>query len=85
MTKARFKITTAAALLNDGRVIVAGDGRYAEVFDLRNQRYVTAQGSFGDDWMYAAAVTLSDGRVLITGGYNDGMSVTDGAWVYQPA
>jgi hypothetical protein len=84
MSQARFKITTAVADLNDGRVIVAGDGKYIEVFDAHSQRYATAQGSLGDKWMYAAVVVLKDGRALITGGYNEDMAVTNTAWLYRP-
>lgn len=65
----RFKIDRAVALLRDGRVLIAGAGSEAELYDPRNNEFGTVPGSLGDARYYAATTTLSDGRVLITGGY----------------
>ncbi len=79
----RFKITNAAGILPNGNSIIAGDGRYVEIFDAPTQTFHTANGSVGEAWMYPTVTTLRDGKVLITGGYNGNMKPTNKAWVYR--
>jgi hypothetical protein len=83
MVAARFKMTTAVVGLANGDVLIAGDGEYAETFHPRTSDYGTASGGMDDAWMYANAVALTDGSVLITGGYNGDMRITSGAWLYR--
>ena len=84
MTRARFKMPTAVLALGSGNVLVAGDGEYLEMYQPSAGVYGTASGGIGEAWMYACAVKLGDGNVLITGGYNSAMTVTSGAWLYRP-
>ncbi|MBD0285789.1 MAG: hypothetical protein ICV79_10250, partial [Flavisolibacter sp.] len=83
LADSRFKITNAADVLPNGNVIIAGDGRYVEIFDAPTQTFHTANGSVGEAWMYPTVTTLKDGNVLITGGYNSSMEPTNKAWVYR--
>jgi hypothetical protein len=78
-----------AALLADGRVLVAGgqdpDGpsATAELYDGAAQVFSPA-ASMGVARARAAAVVLSDGRVLVTGGLSPGGDATSAAEIYDP-
>lgn len=84
MASGRFKIPAAAAVLSDGRVVVAGDGSTAEVFDPMTHRVERAAGDLGAAVMFATATPLADDRVLIIGGYDESIAVVADAYLYQP-
>ena len=85
MATIRFKLTDAVASLGSGGVLVGGGGEHAELYDPASARFDMVEGSLGAEWSFATATPLGDGRVLIAGGYDAGINVTAGAWVYQPA
>ena len=85
MVKSRFKLTTAVVGLGNGHVVVAGDGAYVEVYNSQTKSYGTASGKLSDALMYATAVMLKDGSVLIAGGYDEDMEISEGVWLYRPA
>ena len=71
------RIYHAATLLSDGRVLVTGGGgnyvtraflASAELYDPANGTF-SATGSMTDTRTYHAATLLTDGRVLVTGGF----------------
>jgi large repetitive protein len=82
----------ATALLHDGRVLVAGGAASsatyadvedtAEVFDPATNKF-TPTGSMSSPRDYVTAVTLSDGRVLVAGGY-DGTGNLSSSDIYDP-
>jgi Kelch motif/Galactose oxidase, central domain len=80
MALARFKLPDAAVLLPTGRVLVAGGGRRAELYDPGTKRFRPA-GDAGGTLSFATATVLRDGRVLVAGGYDDRITVTGHAWV----
>ena len=85
LSKARFKIPSAVAQLRDGKILVAGDGAYVEVYDPASSDFGTAKGSLDAAQMYSTATTLPDGRALIAGGYDEDMEVSAAAWLYKPS
>jgi hypothetical protein len=84
MNRARFKFPNAVAIAGNGKVIVGGGGRRVEVYDHNANRFVVSIGSVEDEWFYATATPLPDGRVFIAGGYNNSLHPTNQTWVYQP-
>jgi hypothetical protein len=84
MNRARFKFPNAVAIAVNGKVIVGGGGRRVEVYDGNANRFMVSGGSVQDEWFYATATPLPDGRVLIAGGYNDSLYPTNQTWIYQP-
>jgi hypothetical protein len=84
MSRDRFKFGDAVAVLPDGRVLTAGGASTAEVFDPRTNTWQSVRGDLGANWSFMTATTLQDGRVLLVGGYDDRIRLTDRAWLYQP-
>src|ERR1700722_5223265 len=88
MNIARFKLPAAAALLPNGRVLIAGGGPFAELYDEATGTFTKVPGSFGSARFFASLTVLSGGTALITGGYaesGNGLPATPAAWLYPPA
>ena len=87
MSTSRFKLPEAVVLLKGGRALIAGGGRFAEVYDESTGAFTPAGGTFAGSRCFASATLLPDGKALITGGYADGDSglpATNRAWIYKP-
>jgi len=79
----RFKVRDTAVRLRDGRVLVAGGGRHAEVFDPRANVFRTVEGDLGEGYSFAASALLGSGDALVIGGYDDRMRNSDGIWRFR--
>jgi hypothetical protein len=88
MSTARFKLPAAVALLSSGKVLVAGGGPFAELYDETMGSFTKVPGSLGAPRFFASATSLPDGKALITGGYAEtggSLPATPAAWLYQPS
>jgi hypothetical protein len=83
MSMARFKHADTTLVLPNGKVLIAGGGERAEVFDPATDTFGIASGSLDEAWFFATATLLQSGKVLIVGGYHRGVVCTAGAWIYQ--
>ncbi len=83
MNTARYKLQGTAVLLPSGKVLVAGGANRAEIFDPSNNTFSYVGGDLGSTRLFATATLLRNGNVLITGGYHDGRSISDGAWIFR--
>jgi hypothetical protein len=83
MAEARFKLPDAVVSLPSGRVVVAGGGASVEAYDPRSRRFRRV-GRMGTTLAFSTATLLSDGRVLIVGGYDDRIRVSRSAWLITP-
>jgi Galactose oxidase, central domain len=83
MSMARFKHAETTVVLPNGKVLIAGGGERAEVFDPATSTFSIASGSLDEAWFFATATLLRSGKVLIVGGYHRGVVCTAGAWIYQ--
>jgi len=84
MKTARYKFRDTAVRLLDRWVLIAGGGRSAELFDPRTEAFETVAGDLGHDYSFASATLLSNGDVVILGGYDDAMRNSDGVWRFRP-
>jgi WD40 repeat protein len=87
MSTSRFKLPYAATLLDNGTVLVAGGGSFAEVYNESKGSFSKAEGSLGAARFFASATVMPGGKTLITGGYAEsegGLPSTAGAWIYKP-
>lgn len=83
MSMARFKHADTTVVLPNGKVLIAGGGERAEVFDPVTGTFGMASGSLDEAWFFATATLLQSGKVLIVGGYRRGVECTARAWIYQ--
>ncbi len=89
MRSPRFKIPAAAAILRDGKVLLAGGAAEVEIYDSATGKF-SPGGSVGEPHYFAAATPLRNGRVLVSGGYSsspgraNGPLSTEQAWIYLP-
>jgi Kelch motif len=79
----RYKIRDTSIRLRDGRILIGGDGEFAEIFDPRTNAFERVNGSFGQGYAFASDVLVGDGDVLVLGGYDDSMHTTDGIWRFH--
>ncbi len=83
MKTARFKLPEAVALLKDGTVLVAGGGEQVETYNPATKTFSIATGHMDTARFYSTATLLTDGRVLIAGGYDAHSLASTKAWVYK--
>jgi hypothetical protein len=87
MSTARFKLPAAVALLPNGKVLVAGGGLSAELYDEATGTFTKVPGSLGAARFFASVTSLPGGKALIAGGYAESggsLPATPAAWLYLP-
>jgi WD40 repeat protein len=82
MNSERFKLADAAVPLGNGDVLIGGGSRQIEIFDFRNQRFISSV-KIDDDYYFSVLTLLRDGRVLITGGYDSRIRPSEKAWIFS--
>jgi len=84
MSVARYKIRDAAALLVDGRVLIAGGGTRLEIYDPATGVFSLLPDRVTTALRYSTTTLLGAGTALIAGGYGGEGLPSAGAWVYHP-
>jgi Kelch motif/Galactose oxidase, central domain len=84
MAARRYKISGSVVRLDDGRVLVAGGSRRAEVFDPASASFQLVGGEANTTFNFSTASLLPDGSVLVCGGYNSGIHLTDQVLRFVP-
>jgi hypothetical protein len=84
MAMARFKLANAVVPLRNGKILIAGGGERVELYDPATRTFSTVKGQMDTARFFSAATLLQDGRVLITGGYDNDNRAGTGAWIYKP-
>ena len=80
LRRERYKLPDAVAVLGTGAVLVAGGARELELYDPRRRAFRTV-GHLPAELAFSTATRLTDGRVLVAGGYDDRIAVTKRAWL----
>ena len=83
MNSPRYKLQDTIVLLNDGKVLIAGGANRAELFDPSKNRFTYVTGDMGASRLFATATRLSNGQVLIIGGYHGNNQVSAEAWLFR--
>jgi hypothetical protein len=84
LAEGRYKFLDAVVVLPDGDVLVAGGGRHAERLDRGLDRFVRVRAALGAALAFSTVTPLSDGRILIAGGYDPNIRTRRSAWIYAP-
>ncbi|MDX2004034.1 MAG: kelch repeat-containing protein [Meiothermus sp.] len=83
MEASRFKIPDALALLKTGEVLVGGSATQVELYNPTTNSFRVARGSLSEELSFTTATLLPSGSVLIAGGYNSRIEVTNKTWFYR--
>lgn len=83
MQNARYKFQGTAVLLQNGTVLIAGGADNAEIFDPKTKSFKAVPGDMGNRKLFATATKLANGQVLLLGGYNRDIAVSNSAWLYR--
>ncbi|GAA1006814.1 hypothetical protein Aple_091430 [Acrocarpospora pleiomorpha] len=81
MIEPRYKIDGSLVPLTDGRILIAGGARIPEIY---NGRFHPVAGSLDAARLVGTATILRDGRVLITGGYDEDITPRAAAYLFVP-
>ena len=80
MNMARFKLANAVVSLKNGEVLIGGGAERLEVYDPATNRFSIVKGQLDRPRYFSAATLLEDGRVLVTGGYDDRNEASARTW-----
>lgn len=83
LREGRYKFLDSVVPLPAGRVLVAGGGTHAEILSPDRSAFRQIARPIGKRLAFATATPLADGRVLVLGGYDPDIRVSNGAWVLE--
>lgn len=84
MASVRYKNAEAVVTLPNGGTLITGGTPIIEVFNAETNTFTIANQTLDTDRYYGTATLLSDGSVLIAGGYDTNIESTKQAWIYKP-
>jgi len=79
------RVSHTATLLNDGDVLVTGDGDTAELFNPASGTFTLTSGNTATARLGPTATLLQDGTVLVTGGGDNAGNALASSEIYNPA
>jgi hypothetical protein len=80
----RFKLPDEAVQLASGRLLIAGGSKTVEVYDPATRKFIVATGQMSAPLHYMSETKLSDGSVLLAGGYPNSDRASTETWIYHP-
>jgi len=84
MRRPRYKHQGTMTPLADGRLLIAGGAGDPELFDPVSAHFTLVPSSNSMAGSFSAAARLSNGQVLVTGGYGNGTGPRRSAWLFVP-
>ncbi len=82
MNLPHYKHNATSILLTNNNVLIAGGANRAEIYNPESGEFTIVSGSMGTQRLFSCATLLSNGQVLITGGYNENQEASANAWIY---
>ena len=83
MNVARFKLANAVVSLRNGKILIGGGAKLFEFYDPVSNSFSVVKDQMDSPRYFSAATLLQDGRVLITGGYDNHNEATAKTWIYN--
>lgn len=83
MNMARFKLANAVVPLRNGEILIGGGAERLEIYDPATNSFRIIKGQMDSPRYFSAATLLQDGRVLITGGYDNHNEASAKTWIYK--
>lgn len=84
MHEARYKIVDAALRLVDGRILVVGGAEKPEIIDPSTWISKIVDIEIGEPFNFATAAALSNGDVIVAGGYGEStITPTNRVWIIR--
>lgn len=80
----RFKLPEESVSLTAGGLLIAGGSKEVDVYDPQTGKFLAAAGQISDAWHFMTETRLSDGSVLLAGGYANNDQATAQTWLYRP-
>lgn len=84
MLAARYKFQGTSVLLHNGKVLLMGGADVIELYDPVSRQFEKVVDGVGTARFFAAAATLPDGSVLLTGGYGASIRASADVWIFKP-
>lgn len=84
MHSRRYKISGSAVRLGNGSVLVSGGAPQAELFHPGDQSFELVPGDLGASYAFSSATVLPNGDVLVAGGYDERIRLTNQAFIFRP-
>lgn len=84
MNTSRYKFQGTSTLMKTGKVLLMGGASLTEIYDPEANTFLKVLDGVGKTRLFAAAASLPDGRVILTGGYGSDISASANAWIFQP-
>ncbi|MEJ7830181.1 MAG: hypothetical protein WKF91_18370, partial [Segetibacter sp.] len=66
----------------NNNVLIAGGSNQAEMYHPKSGEFSIITGSMETKRLFSCATLLSNGKVLITGGYNENQEASANAWMH---
>lgn len=83
MNHTRYKHNGTSILLANNKVLIAGGSYQAEIYNPETGEFIIVPGTMGTQRSFSCATLLSNGQVLITGGYNENIETSASAWIFD--
>ncbi len=82
MNLTHYKHNATSILLTNNNILIAGGANRAEIYNPESGEFTIVTGSMGSKRLFSCATLLSNGQILITGGYNENQEASANAWIY---
>jgi hypothetical protein len=84
MNATRYKFQGTSILLETGAVLLMGGAPITEIYDPATNSFSEVVDGLGTTRLFASTTSLSDGKVILTGGYGTNVAASADAWIFQP-
>ncbi|HYJ37188.1 MAG TPA: kelch repeat-containing protein [Chitinophagaceae bacterium] len=83
MNLSRYKHNGTSILLENGNILIAGGANRAETYNSKQKEFAIVSGDMMSKRLFSCATLLTNGQVLITGGYDENIIASANSWIYS--